>query len=225
MVVRRRPPGACAKAEQHQVLCVCTPACAQRSLPLRRLNALHLCVILQMGRVIRSQRKGRGSIFKSHNTHRKGAARLRIMDSAERNHYIKGVVTEVLHDPGRGAPLARVSNCQDKKTHALSCHPASVRAAPGAEAWSTAAAAAYQLLWTGLSWAKEDRKWLDGCAACGFLQRGACPGRSGLGHASQTASYAARSSRLTSFKACCFQLPSSCVQRHLCAWLREAFSC
>jgi len=31
------------------------------------------------------------------------------MDSAERNHYIKGVVTEVLHDPGRGAPLARVT--------------------------------------------------------------------------------------------------------------------
>ena len=62
-----------------------------------------------MGRVIRSQRKGRGSVFKSHNTHRKGAAQHRVMDSAERNHYIKGVVTEVVHDPGRGAPLARVS--------------------------------------------------------------------------------------------------------------------
>lgn len=62
-----------------------------------------------MGRVIRSQRKGRGGIFKSHNTHRKGAAQHRVMDSAERNHYIKGVVSEVIHDPGRGAPLARVS--------------------------------------------------------------------------------------------------------------------
>ena len=30
-----------------------------------------------MGRVIRSQRKGPGSIFTSHNKHRKGAARLR----------------------------------------------------------------------------------------------------------------------------------------------------
>jgi len=62
-----------------------------------------------MGRVIRAQRKGRGGIFKSHNTHRKGAAQLRSLDNAERNHYIKGVVTEVIHDPGRGAPLARVT--------------------------------------------------------------------------------------------------------------------
>ncbi|GLC46225.1 60S ribosomal protein L8 [Pleodorina starrii] len=62
-----------------------------------------------MGRVIRSQRKGRGGIFKSHNTHRKGAAKHRVLDSAERNHYIKGVVSEVIHDSGRGAPLARVT--------------------------------------------------------------------------------------------------------------------
>lgn len=61
-----------------------------------------------MGRVIRGQRKGRGSIFKSHNTHRKGAAALRVLDAAERNGYIKGVVNEIIHDPGRGAPLARV---------------------------------------------------------------------------------------------------------------------
>ncbi len=61
-----------------------------------------------MGRVIRSQRKGRGSVFKSHNTHRKGAAKYRVLDAAERHHYIKGVVREVIHDPGRGAPLAKV---------------------------------------------------------------------------------------------------------------------
>lgn len=61
-----------------------------------------------MGRVIRAQRKGAGSVFKSHNTHRKGAAKLRKLDASERNGYIKGVVTEILHDPGRGAPLARV---------------------------------------------------------------------------------------------------------------------
>lgn len=47
-------------------------------------------------------------MFRSHNTHRKGAAKIRKLDAAERNGYIKGVVTEVLHDPGRGAPLARV---------------------------------------------------------------------------------------------------------------------
>ncbi len=61
-----------------------------------------------MGRVIRSQRKGRGGIFTSHTTHRKGAAKHRVLDSAERNGYIKGVVTEILHDSARGAPLARV---------------------------------------------------------------------------------------------------------------------
>ena len=67
------------------------------------------CSDVQMGRVIRSQRKGRGSIFTSHTTHRKGAAKHRVLDAAERNGYIKGVVTEILHDSGRGAPLARVS--------------------------------------------------------------------------------------------------------------------
>ncbi|KAI8470288.1 MAG: ribosomal protein L8 component of cytosolic 80S ribosome and 60S large subunit [Monoraphidium minutum] len=61
-----------------------------------------------MGRIIRTQRKGRGSVFKSHNTHRKGAAKHRVYDSAERHAYIKGVVAEIIHDPGRGAPLAKV---------------------------------------------------------------------------------------------------------------------
>eukprot|EP01099_Mayorella_cantabrigiensis_P008358 TRINITY_DN7864_c0_g1_i2.p1 TRINITY_DN7864_c0_g1~~TRINITY_DN7864_c0_g1_i2.p1 ORF type:complete len:259 (+),score=54.21 TRINITY_DN7864_c0_g1_i2:103-879(+) len=61
-----------------------------------------------MGRVIRSQRKGAGSVFKSHVHHRKGPARHRALDFAERHGYIKGVVKEIIHDPGRGAPLARV---------------------------------------------------------------------------------------------------------------------
>ena len=65
---------------------------------------------LQMGRVIRSQRKGRGSVFVSHTRTRKGPAQHRTLDSAERNGYIKGVVTDIIHDPGRGAPLARVRN-------------------------------------------------------------------------------------------------------------------
>lgn len=42
-----------------------------------------------MGRVIRSQRKGRGSVFTSHTKHRKGAAKLRHIDYAERHGYIK----------------------------------------------------------------------------------------------------------------------------------------
>uniref|UniRef100_A0A8C4QML5 Large ribosomal subunit protein uL2 n=1 Tax=Eptatretus burgeri TaxID=7764 RepID=A0A8C4QML5_EPTBU len=44
-----------------------------------------------MGRVIRSQRKGRGSVFKAHTHHRKGAARLRALDYSERQGYIKGI--------------------------------------------------------------------------------------------------------------------------------------
>eukprot|EP01006_Ploeotia_vitrea_P043719 TRINITY_DN66766_c6_g1_i2.p1 TRINITY_DN66766_c6_g1~~TRINITY_DN66766_c6_g1_i2.p1 ORF type:complete len:254 (-),score=118.00 TRINITY_DN66766_c6_g1_i2:511-1272(-) len=55
-----------------------------------------------------AQRKGAGSVFKSHTKNRKGAARLRPIDFAEKRGYIKGVVKELLHDPGRGAPLARV---------------------------------------------------------------------------------------------------------------------
>ncbi|RWW29490.1 hypothetical protein BHE74_00035003 [Ensete ventricosum] len=62
-----------------------------------------------MGRVIRAQRKGAGSVFRSHTHHRKGPARFRSLDFGERNGYLKGVVTEIIHDPGRGAPLARVT--------------------------------------------------------------------------------------------------------------------
>ena len=76
-----------------------------------------------MGRVIRAQRKGRGSVFTSHTQHRVGAAKLRVLDAAERNHYIKGVVSEIVHDAGRGAPLAKVGVCfgEDKKRSAA--HP------------------------------------------------------------------------------------------------------
>ena len=45
-----------------------------------------------MGRVIRAQRKGRGSIFTAHTKHRKAAPKLRSLDFAERHGYIKGVV-------------------------------------------------------------------------------------------------------------------------------------
>lgn len=61
-----------------------------------------------MGRVIRAQRKGAGSVFKSHTKKRKGAPKLRSLDFAERHGYIKGVVKSIIHDPGRGAPLAMV---------------------------------------------------------------------------------------------------------------------
>jgi len=62
-----------------------------------------------MGRVIRTQRKGHGTFYKAHVTHRKGPARHRPLDFGERHGFIKGVVREIVHDPGRGAPLARVA--------------------------------------------------------------------------------------------------------------------
>merc|ERR1712224_970554 len=49
-----------------------------------------------MGRVIRGQRKGRGSVFKSHARTRKGAAKLRVLDFGERIGFIKGVVKEII---------------------------------------------------------------------------------------------------------------------------------
>ena len=62
-----------------------------------------------MGRVIRAQRKGNpGGVFKSHSKHKKGAAMYRSLDHSERHGYVKGVVKDIVHDPGRGAPLAQV---------------------------------------------------------------------------------------------------------------------
>ena len=61
-----------------------------------------------MGRVIRAQRKGKGSIFKSHCHKREGAAKIRPLDYAERHGYIRGLVKSIVHDAGRGAPLAKV---------------------------------------------------------------------------------------------------------------------
>ena len=62
-----------------------------------------------MGRTIRSQRKGRpNSVYRAHNFKKVGEARYRKIDYAERKGYIRGVVREIVHDPGRGAPLAKV---------------------------------------------------------------------------------------------------------------------
>jgi large subunit ribosomal protein L8e len=61
-----------------------------------------------MGKVIRGQRKGKGSIFRAHTLGRKGPAKLRTLDFAERHGYIRGLVKDIVHDPGRGAPLAKV---------------------------------------------------------------------------------------------------------------------
>ena len=41
-------------------------------------------------------------------------------DFAERHGYIKGVVTDIIHDPGRGAPLAKVRDLPQRGTTASS---------------------------------------------------------------------------------------------------------
>ncbi|KAB8300275.1 hypothetical protein EYC80_000476 [Monilinia laxa] len=61
-----------------------------------------------MGRVIRNQRKGRGSIFTANTRLNKAPAQFRTLDYAERHGYVRGVVKDIIHDPGRGAPLAKV---------------------------------------------------------------------------------------------------------------------
>merc|ERR1711904_592022 len=72
----------------------------------------------RMGRVIRGQRKGRGSIFKSHNRCRQGAAKLRVLDYGERYGFVKGVVKDIVHDPGRGAPLIK-ANFHNARTYKI----------------------------------------------------------------------------------------------------------
>ncbi len=61
-----------------------------------------------MGKVIRGCRKGKGSVFRSHVSGREGVAKYKKLDFAERHGYVKGVVKAIIHDKGRGAPLARV---------------------------------------------------------------------------------------------------------------------
>merc|ERR1711896_67413 len=73
------------------------------------MGPLRTTTSFPMGRVIRGQRKGRGSIFKSHNRNRVGAAKLRVLDFGERNGFVKGVVKDIIHDPGRGAPLMKLA--------------------------------------------------------------------------------------------------------------------
>lgn len=61
-----------------------------------------------MGRVIRGSRKGKSLIFTAKTRLRKGAVKLRAVDFAERKGYIKGLIKNIVHDPGRGAPLCEV---------------------------------------------------------------------------------------------------------------------
>jgi len=61
-----------------------------------------------MGRVIRGSRKGKSLIFTAKTRLRKGAVKLRAVDYAEREGYMKGLVKKIVHDNGRGAPCCEV---------------------------------------------------------------------------------------------------------------------
>lgn len=61
-----------------------------------------------MGKTIKKCRKGAGSVFTAHTCNRVAPAKFRKLDLIERDGYIKGVVKDIVHDPGRGAPLAKV---------------------------------------------------------------------------------------------------------------------
>lgn len=49
-----------------------------------------------MGRVILAQRKGGSAIFRARTFHRKGPAKLRALDFAERQGFIRGVVKVII---------------------------------------------------------------------------------------------------------------------------------
>lgn len=62
-----------------------------------------------MGRVIRAQRKGSATVYKTHHKNKLEKPRHRVLDFSEKHGYVRGVVRQILHDSGRGAPLAAVS--------------------------------------------------------------------------------------------------------------------
>jgi len=79
-----------------------------------------------MGKVIRGCRKGKGSVFKAHTVGRQGAVGMKKQDFAERHGYVKGVVKAIVHDSGRGAPVAQIQfkdSYRFKKINTLLCAP------------------------------------------------------------------------------------------------------
>jgi large subunit ribosomal protein L8e len=62
-----------------------------------------------MGKVIRPQRKGKkGGSFKVYKHRRIAPPKYRTLDYSEREGYTQGVVKSIVHESGRGAPLAKV---------------------------------------------------------------------------------------------------------------------
>ncbi len=62
-----------------------------------------------MGKRILSRRKGRGgSVFRATGWRRLGPAVYRQLDANERNRVVEGQVESIMHESGRGAPLAEI---------------------------------------------------------------------------------------------------------------------
>eukprot|EP01002_Notosolenus_urceolatus_P007146 NODE_2903_length_1017_cov_643.847107_g2428_i0.p2 GENE.NODE_2903_length_1017_cov_643.847107_g2428_i0~~NODE_2903_length_1017_cov_643.847107_g2428_i0.p2 ORF type:complete len:260 (+),score=73.11 NODE_2903_length_1017_cov_643.847107_g2428_i0:116-895(+) len=61
-----------------------------------------------MGKVPLTRRKGGGGVFAASVHKRAGGTKLRAQDYSERNGYIRGLVKEIFHESGRGAPMMRV---------------------------------------------------------------------------------------------------------------------
>lgn len=86
-----------------------------------------------MGRVIRGQRKGAGSVFKAHVKHRKGAAKLRHIDFAERHGYIKGIVkVNEFYLLFRGQICVILDVCEAHLFSPLVCPPRTLSTTPAA---------------------------------------------------------------------------------------------
>ena len=62
-----------------------------------------------MGKRLRAQRKGRGSsTFKAPTHKRVSATKYPIITKITEDKLLKGIVEELIHDPGRGSPLAKI---------------------------------------------------------------------------------------------------------------------
>lgn len=79
-----------------------------------------------MGKVTRICRRGKGSVYTANTTGRKGAVGFKRNDYAERHGYVKGVVKAIVHDSGRGAPVAQIQfkdQYRYKRINTLICAP------------------------------------------------------------------------------------------------------
>ena len=64
-------------------------------------------IFLEKYSALRSKGSNRSPLA-AHTRLNKAPAQFRTLDYAERHGYIRGVVKDIIHDPGRGAPLAKV---------------------------------------------------------------------------------------------------------------------